>query len=270
MSLVPIFLAGAAALLLLRKPKKRALPPPPQDGEGQGQPPGPRRPGKDYVAPVGFSGGSSTPPPPHGGGLTFPGPSGPSDTHDPPPPPAPDPMVFVPGTFTPPAPDPIHWEEDKLRIIDDSHEVVLSSQLEGAPIASGTYKMRLVFTTKLSAPKLVAQPNSVGWDYAATWIYGQRETIDYEIIVNGAAAAIKPISRSAKNLDHKLQPIMFGCTDKTECGWNGTYTSFFDPRLTWENGLLARFDTRALAVDPQHAGILFQSVEIDVSFTRAS
>jgi hypothetical protein len=271
MSILPV--AAALAALVLFSSRKRSRPssstspPTTQPPEGEGEPPsGPRKPGSAYVAPVGVK-GSTGKPPPKGGGLVFPGPGGGDDGTDSPiqhgiaqQPSQPGQAV---GQYAPPAP--LHFET-KVATADDAHEVELVSQLEGDPLPSGRYRMKLVFAAGLTAPKLVPHPSTFGWDYSKTVAYGQRETITYEITIDGAAAAIVRKSASSKNMVTKLQPFMFGCQTKEECGWNGSYTSYFHPRLTWENGLLLRFDTRKLAVDPTQAGILFTTIVADVTF----
>lgn len=276
--------AAAFALLVLRRPKPKRPPssppetsPSPDAGSGDGEPPPPAAPraGKDYVADVGL-GSRGTKPPPQGGGFTFPGPTGPApgDGNGVPP-------AYPHGTSQVPAPDvqpgtavghqipaPLHFEDDMVTG-DEPHEVLLADQLEGEPLPSGKWRVRLVFVASMTAPKLVKHPSTYGWDYSKTEVFTQRETIDYIITIDHAAAAIMKKSASTKWLDHKMQPFMFGCKTKEECGWNGSYTSFFFPRLVWNNGLELRFDTRALAVDPSQAGILMTHVSADVTFAEA-
>lgn len=268
--------AAALAFFVLRRPKSRAVPsaPPPDQspaplGNGDGEPPPPVPPkkyGKDFVADVGL-GSRGTKPPPKGGGLVFPGPN------TPPKPPAPTPTPFHPQQAYPVFPHVLpagqHYQ-DNLASVNEAHEVLLSDQLGASPMPNGTYRMRLVFVMSVSAPKLVPHPTTFGWDYTQTWIYTQREVIDYEITIDNAAAGIVKKSATMTLEDHKLEPFMFGCSTKQECGWNGKYTSFFHPRLVWDNGLELRFDTRALAVDPELGGILRSGVDATITFAEAS
>ena len=224
---------------------------------GSAPPPKRKRPGKDSVFKGGLRGsGPGEPPPPKPGGFTVPGGA-------PEPEPEPggggggggptQPGGAPQGGGEPPAPagavgdaqslpDPKTWRQLLPAVGGGPIPVLVADDLP-----DGTFFVRMTFMAKITTRRLIHHGgNTYSWSVSEDRTYGQRVRIAYEIKISGEQGILRELGRNVVNVDTPLVPRIFGCNSKQECGWNGTYTDYFEPRLSWnpeERDLVMRFRT---------------------------
>ncbi len=261
--------AGVAALFFFRRPARRVGPAPggldadaDADGgkEGTSVPPPPppkRRPAKDFAIggfkSAGGGGGGGG-----GGGLVF-EPGGQAE-----PEPEPEPHGVVPQAVSLPAV--IDWEQ-QLGDQNDSIEVQLSEQSNPEQrLPNGTYYAKLSLDVRMNTSLIYDNGQGTWvWNHDQIVGYSQVETITYKLTVTDNAAIVQKVKQVQKSNGVAFNRYMFNCAQASECGWNGKYFSFFEPRLVWNLGLEARFKTRHVFAP----GINRYNVRIRVAFSRS-
>lgn len=269
--LIPIAAAGAFYFLSRGAKKKKTTTPAAPEGEGVSPPVKPKpRPGKDFAI-GGIKGAGAKPPPGSGGGggIVFEPPGAPD------PDPFPDTVIghwsdlvnpLDAGNDQADLPSKIEWAQVHIPAANEDHQVLLVDQLEDG-LPNGVYYVRLAFRGTVTAPLIVEHGANMvyAWNYNGSTTYGQKETIVYKLMVNGAAGILQRISATQKKIGESMGKWMFGCENKAQCGWNGAYNSYLQSELVWNNGLELQFMTRELAGIQQ--GIYQYSVEAALTFS---